>query len=108
MREAAVRWTRAQRGVAVFFYEEYPYSAQGADAVQAALDRLDRPTVPVIRQLSDAALDAKIRAIACYESQISTFWNNHAEMAESVRQYAVHVGQGRYAERLWLEKEKES
>ncbi len=108
VREAVVRWARAQRGVAVFFYEEYPYSAQGADAVQAALDRLDGPMVPVIHRLSDAALDAKIQAIACYESQISTFWNDHAEMAESVRQYAAYVGQGRYAERLWLERDKES
>ena len=73
MREAVARWARAQPGVAVFFYEEYPYSAQGADAVQAALDRLDGRMVPVIHHLSDTALDAKIRAIACCESQISTF-----------------------------------
>ncbi len=108
VRDAVSRWARAQAGVAVLFYEEYPYSAQGADAIQAALDRLDGSLVPVVHPLSDQALNAKIQAIACYESQISTFWDDHARMAESVRQYAAHVGQGRYAERLWLERDKES
>ena len=106
VRNAVSSWARTQRGVAVLFYEEYPYSAQGTGAVQAALDRLDGPPVPVIQPLSDQALDAKIQAIACYESQISTFWDDRARMAESVRQYAAHIGQGRYAERLWLEREK--
>jgi LmbE family N-acetylglucosaminyl deacetylase len=106
VREAVLRWRQARPGVAVLFYEEYPYSAQGADAVQTALDRLEGAPVPVVHQLSDRALDAKIQAIACYESQISTFWDDHASMAESVRQYAAHVGQGRQAERLWLEREK--
>ena len=108
VRAAVLRWAHAQvqAQVAVLFYEEYPYSAQGPEAVQAALAGLIGPPVPVVQPVSDPALDAKIQAIACYESQISTFWDDRAEMAESVRQYAALVGQGQYAERLWSEREK--
>jgi LmbE family N-acetylglucosaminyl deacetylase len=108
VRKAVLRWAHAQvqTQVAVLFYEEYPYSARGPEAVQAALAGLIGPPVPVVQPVSDQALDAKIQAIACYESQISTFWDDRAEMAESVRQYAALVGQGHYAERLWLEREK--
>jgi LmbE family N-acetylglucosaminyl deacetylase len=101
VRSAVLNWLRTRPEVAVFFYEEYPYSAEGADAVQAARNSLGEPTVPVVHSLSDEALEAKIQAIACYQSQISTFWDNVPEMAESVRQYAVQVGHGRCAERLW-------
>jgi LmbE family N-acetylglucosaminyl deacetylase len=100
-RDAASAWRHAHPEVAVFLYEEYPYSAMGADAIQAARVVLGEPTIPVSHDLSDAALAAKIRAIACYQSQISTFWDDVPAVAESVRQYAEQVGQGHCAERLW-------
>ena len=109
----------ATASVAIFFYEEYPYSASsgealhldaenhmreyGTAAVQTALATLSVRLQPEVVPLSDADLNAKIGAIACYQSQISTFWDNLADMDASVRRYAREVvpdGQPG-AERLW-------
>ena len=100
-RDTVLSWRQSHPEVAVFFYEEYPYSADAADAAQKALARLGHPARPVARHASAAAMRAKIQAIACYRSQISTFWDDAQDMAESARAYALRVGEGRYAERLW-------
>lgn len=100
-------------GVTVYAYEEYPYSAPtdevyhshsgtqerlfGSRAIQAALEQIQLSTTLQNYQLSENALSAKIAAIACYHSQLSTFWHDHDEMAQRVRAYATEVG-----ERLWL------
>lgn len=101
VRDMAVRFWRAQPQVAVFLYEEYPYSADSADSVATARAALPVLALPVLHYVSDAAIEAKSRAIACYRSQISTFWTGIPAMAESVRRYAAGVGRGSYAERLW-------
>jgi hypothetical protein len=74
-------------------------------AVEAALRTLPGPVLPQIRLISEAALQAKVEAIACYRSQISTFWDGLDEMAQSVRDYVRAVGNSGglpYAERLWV------
>lgn len=101
VRDAVQQWIHAIDAVAVFFYEEYPYSADGVAVVQAALDALGEPVEPVIQHLDSAAINAKIKAIACHESQISTFWRDSAAMAQAVRAYASDVGKGVFAERFW-------
>ncbi|RMF77235.1 MAG: hypothetical protein D6737_18360, partial [Chloroflexi bacterium] len=45
--------------------------------------------------------DAKIEAIACYRSQISTFWEDVDDMAHSTRMAMTLVGEGTPAERYW-------
>ncbi len=52
-------------------------------------------------ELDEAALRAKIEAIACYESQISTFWPDVETMAAEVRAAAEQAGGGALAEREW-------
>ncbi|MBI5958650.1 MAG: PIG-L family deacetylase [Chloroflexi bacterium] len=99
--KAILVWLESFPEVAFFFYEEYPYCAEGDDRIQAARAILGRPTQPIIHLLDQAAIEAKIQAIACYQSQISTFWSSPAAMAEAVQHYAVQVGQGSYAERVW-------
>ncbi|MBN1565897.1 MAG: PIG-L family deacetylase [Anaerolineae bacterium] len=110
VRKAVVDWLKLQSQittqraaqVAVFFYEEYPYSADDTtQIVQTARDAFGHATHPVLHYLSEAALDAKINAIACYRSQISTFWDDIPAMAAATRRYAMQVGEGTYAERLW-------
>jgi LmbE family N-acetylglucosaminyl deacetylase len=102
IRNIVLAWLKKQPQVAVFFYEEYPYSANDTETIiQTARDELRHPTHPVIHPLGDTMLDAKINAIACYQSQISTFWDSIPAMAEATRRYAVQVGDGTYAERLW-------
>lgn len=122
VRQLALRWLQAApASIGVYFYEEYPYAAQtneishfhtgekprlfGSTAVQTALATLPGLTSPLVRQFDEAALQAKINAIACYASQISSFWNSTDEMAQNVREYARFVGSStgvEFGERLWI------
>lgn len=102
----------------VYAYEEYPYSATtdevyhshsgtqerlfGSRAVQSALRQIHYRTTLHVHHLSEYALSAKIAAIACYHSQISTFWHSLDEMAQRVRAYSSE-----YGERLWLIERRE-
>lgn len=101
VRDVLLGWLAHWRELAVFFYEEYPYSADRHDTIRVARAAIPLPLTPVVRPMSDAALAAKISAIACHKSQISTFWANADAMAAAVRDYARAVGAGTYAERLW-------
>ncbi len=86
-------------------YEDYPY-AQDPEAVQAALALEIEPRETEWQSelvfLTEQTLEAKIAAIACYQSQLSTFWTSSAEMAGAIRAFAEHVGNGRPAERYWM------
>jgi len=103
----------ADRGVDVVYYEEYPYSAPDyrgsstAVVIRKALDQAAMwanrdgtghfiPTA-TIHPLDSMALDAKIAAINCYQSQLSSFWSDSAAMADSVQRYTNQVG----GEREW-------
>lgn len=103
------------------FYEDYPYSATspevffshggsqsrpyGMDAIQQALDRVPRNLMQSIQKMSSEAIVAKIRAIALYQSQMSTFWPSRDAMAESVQDYHQQIGSRAgfpYAESYWV------
>ncbi|MFN2140610.1 MAG: PIG-L deacetylase family protein [Candidatus Promineifilaceae bacterium] len=89
----AAEQTNAQR---LLFYEDYPYASEpGAVTATARVENSSWEvfTVP----LSEAALGAKVKAIAAYESQLSTFYRDLAEMEQAVRQYSNAAG----GERLW-------
>jgi LmbE family N-acetylglucosaminyl deacetylase len=86
-------------GYSPVYYEDFPYAARDPLAVQAALGNAHRQAELLL--LSKEALHAKITAIACYRSQLSTFWPGVAEMAASVRAFAEQVGNGKPAERYW-------
>lgn len=101
VRNAVAAWAASRPQVAIFFYEEYPYSAKGADVIEAARAALGRPLVPDVRMLDETEVAARIAAVACHRSQTSSFWANDSVMAQAVRQYAASVGEGTYAERLW-------
>ncbi len=89
----------------VAYYEEYPYSLQGASAIEQALTRaidwlaLSTPhiPVPVVTPVDLAALQTKINAVNAYRSQISSFWQDADEMAQSIYTYTHEVG----GEREW-------
>lgn len=69
--------------------------------MQSALDTLALSLTPVVHYLSDAALEARIRASECYQSQLSTFWQDAGQLGQAIRDDATQIGEGRYAERLW-------
>lgn len=104
VRDIVVKWLLNHHPqVAIFFYEEYPYSANDTEAIiQAARAELPFTLQPVVRHINDQALAAKIEAIACYQSQISTFWDDLPAMTAATRRYARQIGDGVGAERLWL------
>lgn len=77
------------------YYEEYPYS-QIEDAVTVVVDAEDNWQMDLM-SLTEDALSAKIEAIACFRSQISTFFTGLEDMAHHVRRYNSTLG----GERLW-------
>lgn len=101
VRAAGEQWRKMQgagRRIQTAYYEDYPYAEQ-PDEVTAALGQ--DPLESELVQLDAASLAVKVAAIACYRSQISSFFADKAEMAARVRAYAEVVGGGQPAERLW-------
>jgi hypothetical protein len=86
------------------YYEDYPYAARPG-TLEAALGegQWQAELVP----LSPEALEAKIAAIACYDSQFTSLdWADATEMAAAVhafaeRAFAEQTGSGELAERYW-------
>jgi LmbE family N-acetylglucosaminyl deacetylase len=93
-----LRQAAESSGRALVCYEEYPY-AEEPQVVQSVI--VGEGWSPELVFLDEAALQAKIAALECYRSQISTFWSGTEEMGERVRAYALRVGDGRAAERRW-------
>lgn len=86
--DAALRWAAGgPHAAALALYEDLPYAADPA-ARAAGLPasaegwRRRRP------QVGARDLRAKIEAVACYGSQISTFWADEVAMAEDLRAWA--------------------
>lgn len=83
------------------FYEEYPYINAKIEVDRALAHFSPRHMQLEIHELSDASVTAKTRAIACYASQISTFWSDIADMEKQTRQSMLEAGGGTPAERFW-------
>ena len=85
----------ARLSLALALYEEYPYT-RDRDAIQRALREMpdDRPLIARVQPLTAPEVDAKVRAIACYQSQISTFWPDVDAMAHEVRQITCGGAEG--------------
>ncbi|NLG51484.1 MAG: PIG-L family deacetylase [Chloroflexi bacterium] len=91
----------AKQGCRVRFYEDFPYAGD-TKAIRAAMDTL--PDVcwrHEITYFDEQALAVKGQGVACYTSQISTFWANLDEMHAALRAQALLVGGERYGERYW-------
>ncbi len=82
------------------FYVEFPYS-KADRSTELALSAIDLPLEPADVILSDAELAAKIKAIACYGSQISTFWQDLGAMDADVRRAFTDAKSGNFVERFW-------
>ena len=107
----AARQLMAQ-GYHVTFYEDYPYadpkypysshSIRNAYPLEAALaDSQDLGLKPNLRHLSDEAVRAKVAGIQAYRSQLDMLFEGAAAVAGYVSDYALYVGQGQLAERVW-------
>ena len=96
----------------LIYYEDYPYAEQpermthvwgdtapltdSAHRIDAADDWVSETI-----ELSGEALQAKIVAFLQHRSQISTFYQDEAEVEQRICAYAQAVGKGRLAERYW-------
>jgi LmbE family N-acetylglucosaminyl deacetylase len=96
-----------RQGAQVAFYEDYPY-ASDAEAIRAALERLPGACWDKeILFFGETEMRAKTDAVACHASQITTFWRDEAGraylagMQRALRNYALQVGTGQYAENVW-------
>jgi LmbE family N-acetylglucosaminyl deacetylase len=85
------------------YFEDYPYAAWEAEASTATPARAaqGRALSAEIVPLAQADLEAKVRAMTAYASQISSFWEDAAAMTAAVRRFAEHTGGGSLAERVW-------
>ncbi len=93
-RLAAEKWLDP---TSFLYYEEYPYS-QAESQLATALDDEGRWRADVVR-LEPANVEARIRAIACYRSQISTFFTDLEDLSDQVNRYIREVGGERYWKR---------
>lgn len=86
-------------GADVRFYEDFPYATQ-PEALQAVQTDLGGPWTS---ELTPIDVEAKIRLIAGYASQLLAVFKDPASMPQVVRDYAAALapdGQGAY-ERYW-------
>ena len=103
VRDWALELQRQNPSVAFKFYEDYPYG-ENAGAVDLALFffkengfKLELETVT----LNDASVEAKIRAIGQYRTQLGSFWTSVEAMRQAVLRHLLRAGGGKPAERYW-------
>lgn len=82
-------------GPALAYYEDYPYVEQPF-AVDRILKTAPAWTLRIV-PLSEAAVAARLAAIAAYRSQIATLFGDERAMGQQVRERMTAVG----GERLW-------
>jgi LmbE family N-acetylglucosaminyl deacetylase len=89
-------------GFLVEFYEDYPYARDPLKLQEAFVSWLGAP-FPVVRTLAPTNLEAKVRAVCLYRSQLATLFGKADAVPADVRDHAARVGGGAaYAERYWL------
>jgi LmbE family N-acetylglucosaminyl deacetylase len=81
---AAARRAAQQAGCRLWYYSDYPYAVRGAAEVQA---RTGADWQEVCLEISAEGLRAWQEAVACYTSQISTFWTGLDAMRAAIEDY---------------------
>jgi LmbE family N-acetylglucosaminyl deacetylase len=110
----AAAWQLRQQGWKVAFYEDYPYVDS---ALLAALAKPERyPLSAVLADMSAARLQphpqffaeenlqAKIESICAYASQITMLFGSQTNTFTYVRNHALLIGEGHFAERIFIPK----
>jgi LmbE family N-acetylglucosaminyl deacetylase len=107
-------WQLRGQGWRVLFYEDYPYT--DPDSLYAAQGRTaytlentltipqNAALQPQLHFLAEDNLQAKIKSVAAYGSQLESLFGGATEMTKQLRRYALRIGEGRLAERVWVER----
>lgn len=77
------------------YYEDYPY-AREFSAEQFTTQEAGSWQTEV-KKISEAGIRARIRAIKCYRSQLSTFFKDNQDLEKQIRAFIDSVG----GERVW-------
>jgi LmbE family N-acetylglucosaminyl deacetylase len=80
----------------LLYYEDYPYAQQVGKLAQVLAPDDARWAAEVVA-LDDAALRAKVAAVAAFRSQLSTFFQDRADLEAQISAFAARVG----GERRW-------
>ena len=78
------------------YYEDYPY-AQKPDALAGLIPAAHNGWQATVIALDEAAIQAKIAAIAAFASQFSTFFTDQADLEAQIRTFTTQTG----GERVW-------
>ena len=106
----AAAWQLQQQGWPVAFYEDYPYAdpqslyaaAGWGHTLETALAAPEAAQLhSQLRFFSAEDLQAKIESVRAYDSQLEMLFDK-AEVEQPLRAYALRVGEGQLAERVWL------
>jgi LmbE family N-acetylglucosaminyl deacetylase len=81
---AAAEYAAAQCGCALLYYADYPYAVRPGSDLSASPGPDWRQDC---REISPAALCAWKDAVACYSSQLSTFWSGRVGLDEALEAY---------------------
>jgi LmbE family N-acetylglucosaminyl deacetylase len=106
-----VGWALSRQGWTVFFYEDFPYSEPGYGQAGAGPEEHDpigqtlaeQPVVlrPLDSEISNDDLDARIRSIQAYGSQLALVFGDPTTLAERVAAQTLRHGGDRPIERSW-------
>lgn len=100
--QLARRAGEAAGGVYAYF-EDYPYitheAEHGAGAGPAAPH--GRVLSPELIYLAEEDLSARVESMACYVSQLNSFWVDRDSLEQSVRLFTARTGGEAPAERIW-------
>ena len=90
-------------GAVYAYYEDFPYVMRETDhsPSPAVAGPHGRSLIPELIRLSEADLSARVKAMALYKSQLSSFWTSPAALDEAVRAFTAQVGGQAPAERIW-------
>jgi len=102
VRDWAENLSQARSDWRLKFYTDFPYMRDEA-AIGRALAQQAAPMQPEDSFFGTRALKARLKAMAEYKSQLSSFWKDEDEMAKDTAQtFSRFVGD--YAERFWIRK----
>lgn len=79
----------------LYYYEDYPYARHYSAEKLTAQD--PKNLQPATIELTESAVKARIQAIKCYKSQLSTFFQDEEDLEKQLRFFIKSVG----GERIW-------